>query len=99
MATATDITVDRWEYLVGTGQPVGRCPLCQGPMLGEAPVETAHGLFLDSHCIRCGHEVTAPGGRRLARPTVVQFRRRTVPHQERPADHQERATGEHAAGG
>jgi hypothetical protein len=94
-----DITVERWEYLVGTGQPVGRCPLCRGPMLGEAPVETAHGLFLDSQCLRCGHEVSAPGGRRLDRATVVQFRRRTVRHVERPADHQERASGERAVSG
>jgi hypothetical protein len=87
------ISVEHWEALVALDQPVGTCPMCGAAMKGEEPIEASGRLFLDARCVSCGHETTAPGGRRKARTTVVPFRRRTVEPLQRAADYAERAAG------
>lgn len=87
------ITIEQWETRVALDLPVGTCPKCGAPMKGAEPVDSMGVVFLDSECVSCGHETTAPGGRRKQPATVVPFRRRHVDRLERPQDHQERAAG------
>lgn len=71
------ISLGAWLNAVSVKAFVGICKVCLAPLKGEHPEEQRNPniTWFTARCTSCGHEVTSPSGRKLAR-TMRSWERR-----------------------